>query len=355
MSTQYHAVHWNKQKKYYDLIALSLIALYLISYSFFSQFFFPKDQQFSSMVILIRAFGSCALILLHSVLLIGPLARLNSIFSVLLYNRRHLGVMTFVIALFHAALVFLFYHSFGTINPFVSLLSSSVEYTSFTAFPFEVFGLVALLILAILASISHDFWQKHLTASLWKSVHMFIYFAYALLIAHVALGVMQSEQNVIYIWIISIGVSLLSSLHLLTFFKEYQKDKMLVTQKDHWLLVAPVNAFSENRAKMIKMPNSERLAVFKHKKGFSAVTDLCAHQGGALSEGKIIDDCITCPWHGWQYRPEDGQSPPPFKEKINTYKTKIENNCVYVFYKTEGRGVYIKPANCKLTPKNNDE
>ena len=27
---------------------------------------------------------------------------------------------------------------------------------------------------------------------------------------------------------------------------------------------------------------------------------------GPLGEGKIVDGCITCPWHGFQYRPQDG-------------------------------------------------
>lgn len=333
MSTKYYPVHWNKQKKYYDFIAISFIVLYLFSYSFFSAVTFPPDQQFSGIVILIRAFGSCALILLHVILLIGPLARLNSVFNVLLYNRRHLGVMTSILALFHGFLVTFFYHSFGVINPFVSLLTSSSEYTSFTAFPFEVFGLLALLILIILASISHDFWQKNLGRDIWKSIHISIYFAYTLLIAHVALGVMQSEQSVIYVWIISIGASLVTGLHLLSFYKEKLKDKNTSAIKNDWIKVAAVNNFTNNKAKMVKISKEERIAVFKHENTFSAVTDLCAHQGGPLSEGKIIDGCITCPWHGWQYQTKDGKSPPPFKEKVDTYKTKVENDIVYVFTK----------------------
>ncbi|MBE8163099.1 MAG: Rieske 2Fe-2S domain-containing protein [Bdellovibrionaceae bacterium] len=344
MSTQYFPVHWNKQKKYYDFIALAFIVIYLAAYSVFSTITFPKDQQFSSIIILIRAFGSCSLILLHIILLIGPLARLNSIFAVLLYNRRHLGVMTAFLALFHGALVTFFYHSFGSINPFLSLLTSSSEYTSFTSFPFELFGLLALFVLLVLASISHDFWQKNLGRDVWKSIHMGIYFVYAFVVIHVALGVMQSEQDFIYVWIMGVGVTAVISAHLLTFWKEHSKDKQIFNQKDNWLQVCDVSNFTMNKAKMVKAPTGERIAVFKHEKGFSAVTDLCAHQGGPLSEGRVIDGCITCPWHGWQYRPEDGQSPPPFKEKVATYKTKIENNMVYVFYQPEGEGVYIDPS-----------
>jgi nitrite reductase/ring-hydroxylating ferredoxin subunit/uncharacterized membrane protein len=37
-----------------------------------------------------------------------------------------------------------------------------------------------------------------------------------------------------------------------------------------------------------------------------ALHDLCAHAGGPLSEGSIVDDCIECPWHGSRYRLADG-------------------------------------------------
>jgi methionine sulfoxide reductase heme-binding subunit len=61
-----------------------------------------------------------------------------------------------------------------------------------------------------------------------------------------------------------------------------------------------------------------------------AVHNVCKHQGGPLGEGKILDGCITCPWHGYQYLPQNGQSPPPFKEKVNTYDVKIIDNKVWL-------------------------
>jgi nitrite reductase/ring-hydroxylating ferredoxin subunit len=30
-------------------------------------------------------------------------------------------------------------------------------------------------------------------------------------------------------------------------------------------------------------------------------------QNGPLGEGRIVDGCITCPWHGYQYRPDTGR------------------------------------------------
>ena len=51
---------------------------------------------------------------------------------------------------------------------------------------------------------------------------------------------------------------------------------------------------------------------------------------GPMGEGKIIDGCITCPWHGFQYLPKNGQSPPPFKEMVSTYDVKVNEGKVWL-------------------------
>jgi nitrite reductase/ring-hydroxylating ferredoxin subunit len=37
-----------------------------------------------------------------------------------------------------------------------------------------------------------------------------------------------------------------------------------------------------------------------------AMHSVCAHAGGPLPEGKIVDGCIECPWHGSRFRLTDG-------------------------------------------------
>ena len=33
----------------------------------------------------------------------------------------------------------------------------------------------------------------------------------------------------------------------------------------------------------------------------------CAHAGGPLAEGKLVDGCIECPWHASRFRLSDGK------------------------------------------------
>lgn len=211
-------------------------------------------------------------------------------------------------------------------NPLVSLLESNTNYTSLRAFPFQLLGVGGLIILFLMAATSHDFWLKNLSAATWKRLHMLVYVAYALLVGHVALGALQSDRTALAPSLMFAGTLTVAFLHLLAGAREVRADAgrtPLADDRGQWIDVGTPNDIPDDRARTVCTPCGERIAVFKHAGTISAVTNVCAHQGGPLGEGKIIDGCITCPWHGWQYRPQDGRSPPPFEEKIATYQVRI--------------------------------
>ena len=85
------------------------------------------------------------------------------------------------------------------------------------------------------------------------------------------------------------------------------------------------------------------MAIFKYDGKLSAVNNVCRHQGGPLGEGKVIDGCITCPWHGYQYLPGNGQSPPPFTEKVETYQLKLEGDQILLDPKPNEPGTPVEP------------
>jgi nitrite reductase/ring-hydroxylating ferredoxin subunit len=37
-----------------------------------------------------------------------------------------------------------------------------------------------------------------------------------------------------------------------------------------------------------------------------AMHSVCAHAGGPLNEGRIVDGCVECPWHYSRFRLTDG-------------------------------------------------
>lgn len=351
MSVGYTWVQWSHHKRVYDGVMAAGAALYLAVFVVLSKYLWRGQSSISDEVLLIRATGSCAIVMLHVILCLGPLARLNARFLPLMYNRRHLGVMTFLIALVHAVVVLGYYHGFGVLNPLVSLLTTNTNYMSVSAFPFQVLGLGALLILFLLAATSHDFWLRNLSPSVWKSLHMLVYAAYALLVGHVAFGALQADRGLIGPMAMGVGVCLVGGLHLATGRRESRRDRGSAVSREHggeWISAGPAMSIPTDRARVVCVPGGERIAVFRYQDTISAVTNVCAHQGGPLGEGKVVDGCITCPWHGWQYLPGDGCSPPPFSEKIATYQVRVVRGEVMVSARAMPPGTALEPASCRV-------
>src|SRR5207244_1934072 len=104
-----------------------------------------------------------------------------------------------------------------------------------------------------------------------------------------------------------------------------------------------VSDIPEKRARIVCL-SGERVAIFKYDGKVSAVSNVCQHQNGPLGEGKILDGCITCPWHGYQYLPETGASPPPFVEKVPTFNVRVRDGRVFVHPKPNPPGTRAEPA-----------
>jgi DMSO/TMAO reductase YedYZ heme-binding membrane subunit len=151
MSATYTTVQRTSYKRRYDLVPAGLIVAYLIVFVGVGKLRWRGVHGISGEILILRALGTCTFVMMHVTLCLGPLARLDGRFLPLLYNRRHLGVVTFLLGALHGLLATGFYHGFGVVPPLVSLLTSNVQYRSVSAFPFEIFGVIALLILFLMA------------------------------------------------------------------------------------------------------------------------------------------------------------------------------------------------------------
>jgi nitrite reductase/ring-hydroxylating ferredoxin subunit/DMSO/TMAO reductase YedYZ heme-binding membrane subunit len=349
MGVAYVSIQWNRQKKLYDAVLIGGVAAYLALFGVLTRILFPyvTDE-----IMLMRAFGTAAFLLLHVILCIGPLCRLNPNFLPLLYNRRHAGVTMFALGLVHAALVVITYHAGGDTNPILSIFVSSPVSSSIGGVPFQPFGFFALVILFLMAATSHDFWLANLSAPVWKSLHMLVYVAYALLVLHVTFGVLQGEGSPVYVAATAFGLITVVGLHITAGNTERALDSELrspmldprrSTLDAGFLDACAVADIPENRARIVCL-SGERVAIFKYDGKISAVSNVCQHQNGPLGEGKIAFGCITCPWHGYQYVPETGASPPPFVEKVPTFNVHVRDGRVLVHPKPNPAGTRAEPA-----------
>lgn len=344
MAASFSMVGWNRFKRAYDLALGAGLVLFLALHVGAGLMAAPAGQHPSEIQLLMRATGAAAFSLLTVILCVGPLARLTPRALPLVYNRRHMGVACFFVALVHGALVLLWYHGFSEVNAFISLLTSNPRYESFGGFPFESLGLAALLILFVMAATSHDFWNAVLGPRLWKAVHMSVYAAYGLLVAHILLGAAMGSGGAAPAALAGGSALLVSGLHILAGRRAAARDAAVAAETEGWLDAGMADAIPDGRAVILVPPAGERIAVFREGAKVYAVANACRHQGGPLGEGRILDGCIVCPWHGFQYRPEDGCSPPPFSEKISTYRTRIVDGRVWVEPAPQMPGTALSPS-----------
>lgn len=382
MSHRYRAVTWNRQKRIYDGVLAAGVLLYLAVFVGGGTVVAPRA---TIETLFIRGLGTCAFLLLHVALTIGPLARLDPRFLALLYNRRHLGVTVFLLGLGHAALATVQFHAFGDRSPITSILVAELPGAGLGAgtFPFQPLGFAALLVLLVMAATSHDFWLANLTPPVWKGIHLLVFAAYGLLVMHVALGALQDERHPALAALLLAGMAWVIGLHLVVGWRERAGDRDLLEaavaghgsrrypasgamgasgaeppvqgptrgrrDRGHESPAGPevevcrLGDIPENRARVVAL-GGERVAVFRWDGRVAAISNVCAHQNGPLGEGKVIDGCVTCPWHGYQYRPEDGASPPPFTEKVPTFRVRLERDRVFVDPRPLPPGTPTRPA-----------
>lgn len=346
MSATYKPVGWTRAKLIYDGVLVLGVALFIIAYTRLAPAARPGGTLLDEGSLLIRALGACAFVLLSLVLCIGPLARLDRRFAPLLYNRRHFGVITCAVAGAHLMAVIDWYLAFSPLDPWVALFAVDSRFDALRGFPYVPFGIAAFLILLLLAATSHDFWLNFLTPPVWKTLHMSIYAAYGLVVAHVAFGALLDARGVALPALICGSAVLVVTLHLVAGWTERRREARsgVDVQDGPWIVVGPAAQLAEGRGRVVMLPGGDTAAVFRHKDGFSATSNLCAHQNGPLAEGRVRGGRIICPWHGYEYCVRSGRAPAPFTETITTYQLKIIDGQILIDPKANPPGTTVEPA-----------
>jgi nitrite reductase/ring-hydroxylating ferredoxin subunit len=106
------------------------------------------------------------------------------------------------------------------------------------------------------------------------------------------------------------------------------------------VVVAPLREFKPGDRKIVQA-GSRSIGVFRIGDSFYAVRNRCPHQGGPLCKGRIFPwaasdgpgdfrtegglSLIACPWHGWEYDLETGQSfLGPGEQRVKAYDVSVE-------------------------------
>jgi multimeric flavodoxin WrbA/nitrite reductase/ring-hydroxylating ferredoxin subunit len=64
---------------------------------------------------------------------------------------------------------------------------------------------------------------------------------------------------------------------------------------------------------------------------WGALSDACNHVGGPLGDGRLDQDYIICPWHGWKFHRCTGRGEPGFEEdRVPAFPVRVEGGRVLI-------------------------
>ncbi len=97
-----------------------------------------------------------------------------------------------------------------------------------------------------------------------------------------------------------------------------------------FIKVAAVSDIPDPGRQLVEV--EDRIVALFHVGGqFYCIDDVCTHDGGPLSEGKLAEYAIACPRHGAQFDIRTGKAlTMPATEDTVAHQVKVENGQVYV-------------------------
>ena len=255
-----------------------------------------------------RASAPRALLLLHVILCIGPLCRLDRRFLPLLYNRRHLGVRD-VRARARARRLRDCCSSTrsATSNPLVSVLASEPRARQRGQFPFQPFGVGGAAGPVpdgrdeprLLAGEPHA--RRSGRRCTWAST-----LPTRCVLLHVALGVLQAETSPV------LGRAARARLRrrdrrCTSSRRSRERAPTGRSRRSARRRLASTSARSdeipEKRARIVRRRRRARRGVPLRRRASAALSNVCRTRTARSARAAIVDGCVVCPWHGYQYRP----------------------------------------------------
>lgn len=93
--------------------------------------------------------------------------------------------------------------------------------------------------------------------------------------------------------------------------------------------VAQAAEIPEGERKIIQV-DGVSIGVFHHKSGWYALRNSCLHRGGPVATGRLVDDHIICPWHGYTYNVTNGSLLMDPSARLQMYPVTLQDEAVYI-------------------------
>jgi len=96
-----------------------------------------------------------------------------------------------------------------------------------------------------------------------------------------------------------------------------------------WHKALDLGELPDGRVKPVSCAGTT-VAMTHYEGAYHALDNRCPHQGGPLGEGSIENGLLRCPWHGWDFYPDTGETPGDFDDCVQTFPVEEREDGVYV-------------------------
>lgn len=93
--------------------------------------------------------------------------------------------------------------------------------------------------------------------------------------------------------------------------------------------VTKTSKIKDGRGKSFTV-NGKRIAIFNQKGQFCAIDNTCPHAMGSLGKGRIKNNTVVCPVHGYVYNTETGECKTDPRLQVRTYPVIVEDEEIKV-------------------------
>ena len=107
----------------------------------------------------------------------------------------------------------------------------------------------------------------------------------------------------------------------------------------NWFDAGPAKKLKSKTLQQIMIGKTRIALVFKDGE-FSAVSGECNHEGGPLGRGRMENDHVVCPWHGWRFHRKTGHAKPP-NEIACLPRHEVKEKAGHLF-------IRVKPSNRRV-------
>jgi nitrite reductase (NADH) small subunit len=73
-----------------------------------------------------------------------------------------------------------------------------------------------------------------------------------------------------------------------------------------------------------------KVGLFRTPEGLFAINNVCPHRGAPLNDGFVHNGAVTCPWHQWDFKLNDGTCVNVPNVRIAAYPAEERDGTIWV-------------------------